>query len=146
MRRLNRRGMTLIEVVVALAIFGIVMVTIFPAVLVLNLMNTFSFERLDTAFIAQEAMEEIIFESRDNSRIGIRDYIVNQMGYTLISSNPNFEFEFQEANYTITITLTQINSTSLHTLLIIVSSSTTGNIDISGDRTQLETIVSLRLN
>lgn len=144
MRRLNRRGMTLIEVVVAIAIFGIVMVTIFPAVLVLNLMNTFSFERLDTAFIAQEAMEEIIFESRDNTFANVRAFIENN-GYTVILDNAptRIEYSRNESNYTISVILTRVDTTTLFNLMVIVSSSTT---DIAGDRTQLETIVSLRLN
>lgn len=144
MRRLNRRGMTLIEVVVAIAIFGIVMVTIFPAVLVLNLMNTFSFERLDTAFIAQEVMEEVIFESRDNTLANVRTFIESN-GYTVTLDNTptRIEYSRSESNYTVSVILTRVDTTTLFNLMVVVSSSTT---DIAGDRTQLETIVSLRLN
>ena len=144
MRKLSKGGMTLIEVVVAIAIFGIVMVTIFPAVLVLNLMNTYSYEKLDTTFIAQEAMEEIINESRNNTLTNVRSKIVN-MGYSLQSSTETeFNYIRSEQNYSIAITLTKIGETRLYKVLIVVTSSTTGStVDISGERAQLETFVSL---
>ncbi|MBS3991301.1 MAG: type II secretion system protein [Erysipelothrix sp.] len=143
MRQLNKRGMTLIEVVVAIAIFGIVMVTIFPAILVLNLMNTYSFEKLDTTYIAQEDMEEIIFESRNNSLVNVRNYILNTMNYTFQvdeSTASRFVYQRVDARYTISVTLTQINSTRLFQLMVAVSSSTN---EIEGERVQLETIISL---
>ncbi len=143
MRQLNKRGMTLIEVVVAIAIFGIVMVTIFPAVLVLNLMNTYSFEKLDTTYIAQEDMEEIIFESRNNSLDSVRSYILNTMNYTFQvdeSTASRFVYQRVDARYTITVSLTQIDSTRLFQLMVAVSSSTN---EIEGERVQLETIISL---
>jgi prepilin-type N-terminal cleavage/methylation domain-containing protein len=143
MRQLNKRGMTLIEVVVAIAIFGIVMVTIFPAVLVLNLMNTYSFEKLDTTYIAQEDMEEIIFESRNNSLDNVRSYISNTMNYTFLadeSTTSMFVYQRVDARYTISVSLTQIDSTELYQLMVAVSSSTN---EIEGERVQLETIISL---
>jgi prepilin-type N-terminal cleavage/methylation domain-containing protein len=140
MRQLNKRGMTLIEVVVAIAIFGIVMVTIFPAVLVLNLMNTYSFERIDTTFIAQEEMETVVFQSRNESFNNVRNHILNTMGYTEVQTSPSYIFSKSESNYTITLTLTQSGNSSLYQLLILVTSNTT---DIAGNRSQLETIISL---
>jgi prepilin-type N-terminal cleavage/methylation domain-containing protein len=140
MRKLGKGGMTLIEVVVAIAIFGIVMVTIFPAVLVLNLMNTYSYEKLDTAFIAQEEMEAIVSLSRNESFNNVRNYIINTKGYALTGSAPSYIFSKSEVKYTITITLTQIDNSRLYRLLILVTSSTT---DIAGNRSQLETIISL---
>ncbi|MBS3971439.1 MAG: type II secretion system protein [Erysipelotrichia bacterium] len=144
MRKLSKGGMTLIEVVVAIAIFGIVMVTIFPAVLVLNLMNTYSYEKLDTAFIAQEEMEAIVSLSRNESFNNVRDFIINTRGYTLTFSDPHYIFTRNESNYTITITMTQIDNSRLYNLFILVTSSTTSStVDIAGNRTQLETIISL---
>ena len=144
MRQLNKRGMTLIEVVVAIAIFGIVMVTVFPAILVLNLMNTYSFEKIDATYIAQEEMEKIIFESRsvNNTIADIQTKIVS-MGYSLQvdeSTSSKFVYLKIEENYSISVTLTQRGTTRLFDLLILVSSDTN---DIEGARTQLETIVSL---
>lgn len=145
MRQLNKRGMTLIEVVVAIAIFGIVMVTVFPAILVLNLMNTYSFEKIDTTNIAQEEMEEIIFESRsvNNTIANIQTKIVS-MGYVFnsgVSSPTRFVYIKTQSNYTITVSLNRRGTTNLFNLMIIVTSSTN---EIAGERVQLETIVSLR--
>jgi prepilin-type N-terminal cleavage/methylation domain-containing protein len=140
MRKIGKGGMTLIEVMVAIAIFGIVMVTIFPAVLVLNLMNTYSYEKLDTTFIAQEQMEEIVFQSRSESFNTVRDYIINTLGFTETSTDPSYIFSKAESNYTVTITLTPSGNSRQYNLLVLVTSSTS---DIAGNRAQLETIISL---
>lgn len=142
MRKLSKGGMTLIEVVVAIAIFGIVMVTIFPAVLVLNLMNTYSYEKLDATFIAQEAMEAVIFESRENTLANVRAELVN-MSYVFqsdISNSTTYVYLRTESNYSITITLSQVDETRLYNLLVVVTSATN---DIAGQRAQLETLVAL---
>jgi len=139
MKTLNKKGMTLIEVVVAIAIFGIVMVTIFPAVLVLNLMNTYSYEKLDTTYIAQQEMEKIIFESRTRNLSNLRTYLDDVMGYTHDSSVlTSFVYHKDFTNYTITVSFTQFESTNLYNLIVIVESSTN---DIEGERVQLETMI-----
>lgn len=140
MLKQSKSGMTLIEVMVAIAIFGIVMVTVFPAVLVLNLMNNYSYERLDTTFIAQEQMEAIVFQSRNDSFNNLRSYIINTMGYAEVETSPSYVFSKSETNYTISITITQIGNSRLYNLLVLVTSSTT---DIAGNRSQLETTISL---
>jgi len=140
MKTLNKKGMTLIEVVVAIAIFGIVMVTIFPAVLVLNLMNTYSYEKLDTTYIAQQAMEEIIFESRTSSLANLRTHIDDNMGYTQDNSViDSLIYRQNFSNYNVSIEIKQYETTNLYNLIIIVESTTN---DIAGDRVQLETLIS----
>ena len=63
----NRKGMTLIEVVVAMAIFGIIMVTLFPAFLITNLLNIASKQFTDANFLAQAEIEEIYNYSQTHS-------------------------------------------------------------------------------
>lgn len=63
----NRKGMTLIEVVVAMAIFGIIMVTLFPAFLITNLMNIASKQFTDANYLAQAEIEEIYNYSKTHS-------------------------------------------------------------------------------
>lgn len=63
----NRKGMTLIEVVVAMAIFGIIMVTLFPAFLITNLLNIASKQFTDANFLAQAEIEEIYNHSQTHS-------------------------------------------------------------------------------
>lgn len=139
MKTLNKKGMTLIEVVVAIAIFGIVMVTIFPAVLVLNLMNTYSYEKLDTTYIAQQEMEKIIFESRTRNITNLRTYIDDVMEYTYDNTVlTSFVYHKDFTNYTITVSFTQFDSTNIYNLIVIVESSTN---DIEGERVQLETMI-----
>ena len=139
MKTLNKKGMTLIEVVVAIAIFGIVMVTIFPAVLVLNLMNTYSFEKLDTTYIAQQEMEKIIFESRTKNINNLRTYLVDEMDYTFDNTIvTSFVYHKEFSNYTITVTFTQFEASNLYNLIVVVDSSTN---DIEGERVQLETMI-----
>lgn len=55
----NRKGMTLVEVIVAMALFAIVMVTVFPAFLITNMMNNVSKEFMDANYYAQEELEQI---------------------------------------------------------------------------------------
>ena len=55
----NKKGLTLVEVVVAMGLFGIIMVTLFPAFLITNLMNITSREFTDANFEAQSELEEI---------------------------------------------------------------------------------------
>lgn len=144
MKRLNRTGMTLIEVVVAIAIFGIVMVTIFPAVMVLNRMNNFAYERINTAFIAQEIMEEVISQSRGRTLTDVRSFIISR-NYTLnVNNSPTrLEFSRRESNYTVTVSLTRVGITSLFNVMVLVVSDTA---EIEGRRAQLETRVSIRVD
>lgn len=55
----NKKGLTLVEVVVAMGLFGVIMVTLFPAFLITNLMNITSREFTDANFEAQSELEEI---------------------------------------------------------------------------------------
>ena len=55
----NKKGLTLVEVVVAMGLFGIIMVALFPAFLITNLMNITSREFTDANFIVQSELEKI---------------------------------------------------------------------------------------
>ena len=61
----NKKGLTLVEVVVAMGLFGVIMVTLFPAFLINNLMNITSREFTDANFEAQSELEEIYNGSKD---------------------------------------------------------------------------------
>jgi len=141
----NKKGLTLIEVVVAIALFGIVMVTIFPAVMMLNLVNRVSYENTEAAFVAQKTLERIIFESKDAR--------VNEL-VTVLTDNSDLSFNNDsnvltpehliftkvEGAYTTTVDFKAISGSNLWQVLVIVVSDTN---DIEGRRAQLETIVSL---
>lgn len=57
--RKHKRGMTLVEVVVAIGLFGVVMVTLFPAFLLVNRINNTSKEFTDSSYWAQAEMDYI---------------------------------------------------------------------------------------
>lgn len=63
----NRKGMTLVEVIVAMALFAIVMVTVFPAFLITNMMNNVSKEFMDANYYASAELEEIYNKSKTTS-------------------------------------------------------------------------------
>lgn len=63
----NRKGMTLVEVIVAMALFAIVMVTVFPAFLITNMMNNVSKEFMDANYYASAELEEIYNKSKSST-------------------------------------------------------------------------------
>ena len=60
----NNRGMTLVEIVIALAIFGMITVAIYPAFLVLAKMNLLSKANLASNYIAQDISETLFHYSQ----------------------------------------------------------------------------------
>lgn len=133
----NKKGMTLVEVVVAIGLFGIIMVTIFPAFLILNLMNNVSYENTDATYVAQDVMELVV---NQNTRSNVNTVLVSE-GYTQDSSTTLVDiFSREDGRYEITITLTKQSETSnLYNVLIVVD-GVVG--EAQGQRSQLETIVS----
>lgn len=85
----NRKGMTLIEVVVAMAIFGIIMVTLFPAFLITNLMNNISKEFTDANYMAQMEMENLYNYSLDNTFGDTLLFLSGTQGYTCTAVDAN---------------------------------------------------------
>jgi prepilin-type N-terminal cleavage/methylation domain-containing protein len=139
----NKKGLTIIEVVVAIAIFGIVMVTIFPAVMILNLANRVSYENTEAAFLAQQSLERVIFESNDATIIELTNILTTDTNllYTISQNNPqHIILTKTTGRYQTTIDLIEVEDSNLWRIIVVVSSTTT---DIAGQRSQLETIVSL---
>lgn len=140
----KKGGFTLIEFVVALAVFGIITVTVFPAILILNLLNTVSHEGAEATFIAQQAIERIIFESNPASINDLSDVLTDEMVFAYDSSQSasnNLVFNRVEGNYSTRVELTSVADSNLWEVVVSVISST---VDIEGTRAKLETIVSLR--
>lgn len=59
MQNPNKKGLTLIEVVIAMGLFGIIMVTLYPAFLLTNLVDRTSKEFTDASTLAQDELEYI---------------------------------------------------------------------------------------
>ena len=138
--------MTLIEVVVAIGLFGIVMVTIFPAALVLTLMNRVSYENIDTTFIAQQTMERVIFEANTQDITAIHLIIQNEMDFDFndTGSTTTYNYSNTETNYTVNLTLKQDSDIPMLWHVIVVVDSSLN--DAEGTRTQMETIVAIKSN
>ena len=137
----NRKGMTLVEVVVAIGLFGIIMVTIFPAFLILNLTNIVSYENTDANYVAQDVLERITNSAQTSSYEDTTDMLVSVYGYTFnsgLSSTDIDVYTFSDDEYTINITFSLDQPTEgLTTVLVVV----VANRNIEGQRAQLETIV-----
>ncbi len=140
--RLNRKGMTLIEVVVAIAIFGIFMVTLFPAFLIMNLTNIVSMEKTDASFVAQNVIEYIYNYSQTTSFSNTQAEITGSHGYVLVSDSDNvYVYSKIEDDYTVTVSFAINNpSQGLVRVLVVVDA----NVHSGGQRSQLETIVGFK--
>lgn len=141
----SKKGLTLIEVIVAFALFGIVMVTIFPAVMILNLTNRVSYENTEAAFMAQQTLERVIFESNDANISELSTILTTDSDLLFVynsgvSTSEHLVFTKVEGPYTTTLDIQAIEDSNLWQVLVLVVSDTH---DVEGRRSQLETIVSL---
>ncbi|PKM64989.1 MAG: hypothetical protein CVU96_00065 [Firmicutes bacterium HGW-Firmicutes-20] len=89
----NRKGMTLVEVIVAMALFAIVMVTVFPAFLITNMMNNVSKEFMDANYYAQEELEQIYNKGKTST---MPDIVTWMEGRDFGVDKPKFVCEPQD--------------------------------------------------
>ena len=83
----NRKGMTLVEVIVAMALFAIVMVTVFPAFLITNMMNNVSKEFMDANYYATEELEEIYNKGKTSDLIGVANWLGSSRGFSCVMND-----------------------------------------------------------
>jgi len=129
----NKKGLTLIEVVVAMGLFGIIMVTLFPAFLITNLMNNISREFTDASFFAQSEMEELYSRSQVAGATPINS--ISAMGYTCTGNTCT---DNSNANYTFVIQYTTNSSISDITNILLTVTSKVGDPNYQGNRAQME--------
>ncbi len=141
---MNKKGMTLIEVIVAMAVFGIMSVAVFPAIFLYSRINTIS-QQIDTASsVSLEVMEELVAYS-DTIRSDALVVALIDDGYTLISPSlpetpaAQYVLERTQSIYLIQITLTvnADNPFQLHAEIIVTASAGS----ISGDRSVIENVL-----
>lgn len=141
---MNKKGMTLIEVIVAMAVFGIMSVAVFPAIFLYSRINTIS-QQIDTASsVSLEVMEQLVAYSDTIPSDALVVALIDD-GYTLISPSlpetPASAYVLQrtEAPYLIQITLTLIegNPFQLHAEIIVTANEGA----ISGDRSIIENVL-----
>lgn len=142
----NKRGMTLIELIIAMAIFGMIMVSIFPAFIILNLTNIVSEENVSANYLAQQTSEELYQLGRDNTvtqanfatRLATLGFTLDGSGQYLNSSH---------ADYQQWLTVTHDDPEAGFTRLILVVDSKHNYVldtnSINDYRSQIETIIVL---
>jgi prepilin-type N-terminal cleavage/methylation domain-containing protein len=135
----NRRGMTLVEVIVAMALFAIVMVTVFPAFIITNMMNNVSKEFMDANYYATEELEEIYHKGKSENLVGIAAWLGTSRGFScvLVSS----VYECTKTANGVAYDMTLGSHTGLMDLIDvnITVEVTTG--DYAGDRAEIQSFV-----
>ncbi|MPN11651.1 hypothetical protein SDC9_158955 [bioreactor metagenome] len=133
--------MTLVEVVIAMAIFGMIMVAIFPALLVLNRTNILSEEDVSSNYIAQDLTETMYNYSQTIDEGVFVSYLISDNGFTLTShSGTTYLLTKSSSDYDIDLVVKfDTPAAEFVTTLVQVSSN---NSVIEGQMSQIETILS----
>ncbi len=80
----NRKGMSLVEVIVAMALLAMVLVTLFPAFLITNMMNNVSKEFMDASYYATEELEEIYHKGKTDDLAQISTWLGTSRGFSCV--------------------------------------------------------------
>lgn len=132
----NKKGLTLVEVVVAMGLFGMIMVTLFPAFLITNLMNNVSNEITDANYHAQTELE-VIYNASKN--VGSNPTLVlTNLGYTWDVPTSSYKRVVDGYDYSVKFTTTTTTEyTNLTNLIIEVSKPSTSSV-AGKDRARLQ--------
>jgi prepilin-type N-terminal cleavage/methylation domain-containing protein len=137
----NNRGMTLIEIVIALAIFGMITVAIYPAFLVLAKMNLLSKANLSSNYIAQDVSETLFHYSQSLENDDLISELVSDQGFTIDSHvDQVYNLSKIEDNFRISITITFSSPTAEFVTTVVNVASM--NQAIAGQNSQIESILS----
>ncbi len=129
-----RRGMSLIETIVAMAIFAILIVMIFPALALLNHNNTISQDILEATYYTQQVAERIneVSLSSDSDKQMIHDALLSD-GF---SYTTNTYVKFNDP-YEITVTTFDVTDSENLWRVVIVAEND------ASDYSQVEMVVRL---
>jgi len=138
---LSRKGMTLVEVVIAMAIFGMIMVAIFPAFIVLNLTNVVSKENVTTNYMAQDVIETIYNYSQSISDTDLINTLIASNGFVVDDhSGDVYHLSKADSDYQTNLTVTFADpEAGFVTVMVVVESL---NETLANQMSQIETIVS----
>jgi len=144
MRNNNRGGLTIVEVVVAMGLFGIIMVTLFPAFLLTANVDLVSKEFTDANTLTQSEMEYIYFKTKSMTTLTevITDIRLNK-AYTCptpVGTSGTCTKTVNGFLYTLIYTANspQINVAKVN----LTVASTSG--DYQGNRAQIEVLLRLK--
>lgn len=137
---MNKKGMTLIEVIVAMAIFGIMSVAVFPAIFLYSRINTISHQIDSASDVSLIVMEELVQYSDTIASDTLVQALIDD-GYTLISPadllTPSLVYQLEDTVSTYTVQLT-LNFVSGNPYQINVRIVVTSTGSVSGDRSEIE--------
>ena len=142
----NRLGMSLIELIIAMAIFGMIMVSIFPAFIILNLTNIVSKENVSANYLAQYTSEELYQLGQDDT-LTVGDFPVrlNGLGF-YIDGSGNF-INNSDPDFSQILTVQYDNPETGFIRLILVVESKHNYVynanTINDYRSQIETIIAV---
>ncbi|MDD2591621.1 MAG: type II secretion system protein [Erysipelotrichaceae bacterium] len=135
------KGMTLIEVVIALAIFGMIAVAIFPSLLVLAKINILSKANLSSNYIAQDVSESLFHYSQSIQEDDLISSLVNNHSFVVDDNiDGTYHLSKNEGDFRISVTVI-FNAPSNEFVTTIVNVASL-NDTIANQNSQIESILS----
>ena len=94
----NRAGLTLIELILAIAILGIIAVAFMPLFVMSAKTNSRSEVTLDSTYLGKDVMESVYDLSKTVPYNELKNKLINEKGYTELSSNI-YSYEYEDKKY-----------------------------------------------
>lgn len=142
----SKRGMSLIELIIAMAIFGMIMVSIFPAFIILNLTNIVSKENVGANYLAQETSEEL-YELGQDDTLNVGDFPTRLNGLGFVVDGSGNYVNNSNADFSQILTVSYDDPETGFVRLILVVESKHNYIyntnTINDYRSQIETIIAV---
>ena len=135
----NRKGMTLVEVIVAMALFAVVLVTLYPAFLITNMMNNVSKEFMDANYYATEELEEIYHRGKTENLAGIASWLNTSRDFSCVMNAGLYDCTKTANGVLYDLTLEYYNDLLDLIDVNITVEVTTG--DYVGDRAEIQNYV-----
>ena len=106
----SQKGITLIEILVAIVILGIIVVSFIPLFIQSARTNSQSEEMIDATYVAQSLLEDIYFISK-NSDVTLQNELID-LGYEedLANCQSSFCFHKEKKGYYVRTELSNLNS------------------------------------
>lgn len=138
----TKQGMTLVEIIVAMAIFAILIVMIFPALALLNMNNTISKEHLEATYYTQDIVEKLVAQSTEDnaSLLTLKAYLVDTEDF----DSATLQKKVADAPYLITVTFDDSDvtgSANLKRVVVLTESTNSATSEGQDDRSEVEMVL-----
>lgn len=94
----KRQGLSLLEIILTIAIIGIISVTFMPLFVMSSNINNKAEVALDSIYIGKDIMEKINYLSETIPYNELEDTLIYEEGYTRISDNI-YTYEYEDKKY-----------------------------------------------